>query len=270
MYFLFHLEYFLFFVLFSRFTGQKKHWKQHKEEHWRICRKDTTNKDLICGLCSIKVEKDNDDFFRLNCCGRLFHDGCVEDRSNCPSCNMIVPEKGSANEIEVLREWVAKNKAWAQYALGDRYQDGHGVEKSLDKALQLYETSAKQNYGSSQAEMWRLLVLQQKYGLAFYWAEKLANNEEAASKTRGRGCYNLAAMNAQGLGVETSPDNARIWLKQAVKYGDEKHKKKSLDLLELLGVNDKLTDMQIKKCASCNAAEQLPQRLSKCSNCKIT
>ena len=183
---------------------------------------------------------------------------------------MIVPEKGSATEIEVLRGWVVKNKAWAQHALGDRYQDGHGVEKSLDKAQNLYEASAEQNFGSGQAEMSRLFLMQEKYSQSLYWGEKLANNEEAASKTRGRGCYNLAAMNAQGLGVETSPDNARIWLKQAVKYGDEKHKKKSLDLLELLGVNDKLTDMQIKKCASCNVAEQLPQRLSKCSNCKIT
>jgi len=184
---------------------------------------------------------------------------------------MIVPEKGSATEIEVLRGWVVKNKAWAQHALGDRYQDGHGVEKSLDKAQNLYEASAEQNFGRSQAEMLRFSVMQQKYSQSLYWGEKLANNEEVATDLRGQACYNLGAMYAKGVGIEPQDrDSAILWFKQAVKYADEEKKKLSLDVLEVFGIADKIAEMEIRKCAACNAVEELPKKLLKCSNCKIT
>ena len=183
---------------------------------------------------------------------------------------MIVPEKGSATEIEVLRGWVVKNKAWAQHALGDRYQDGHGVEKSLDKAQNLYEASAEQNFGSGQAEMSRLFLMQEKYSQSLYWGEKLANNEEAASDARGQACYNLGAMYAKGVGIEKSRDSAILWFKQAIKYGNEQMKKMSLDMMEWYVVADKIAEMEIRKCAACNAVEELPKKLLKCSNCKIT
>jgi TPR repeat protein len=205
----------------------------------------------------------------------MFHQSCdtgtkIEGKFSCPSCNIIVPEEGSANEIEVLRGWVVKNKAWAQHVLGDRYQDGHGVEKSLNKAQNLYEASAEQNFGRSQAEMLRFSVMQQKYSQSIYWGEKLANNEEAATLHRGQACFNLGGMYSKGLGVKVSRDTARMWLKQAVKYGDEQIIKLSLDLLGRMGATDKIAEMESRKCASCNAAEQLPKKLLKCSNCKIT
>jgi hypothetical protein len=43
-------------------------------------------------------------------------------------------EEGSKKQIERLRGWVKKGKAWAMCMLADRYKDGVGVKQSDKKA----------------------------------------------------------------------------------------------------------------------------------------
>jgi TPR repeat protein len=93
---------------------------------------------------------------------------------------MIVPEKGSATEIEVLRGWVVKNKAWAQNQLGDRYYDGHGVEKSINKAEKLYESAANQGDTLAMSSLCHILFKQQKYT---QWQTQLSNQKKVNKNT---------------------------------------------------------------------------------------
>jgi len=278
-------------------SGQKKHWKDHKEEHWRIRREAENNKDMQCGLCS-KVIEESDGVFRMSCCGRQFHDSCdtLHRQKNprnfmileggvlkngtlrlCPSpddCNVrIAPEENSPEEIALLRKWVAKNKAWAQFQLADRYYDGHGVEKSINKAEKLYESAANQGDTLAMVNLCHILFKQQKYTQFIYWSKKIANNEKDSDKHRAKACRNLASYYSNGTG-ETSVEDSLMWIEKSCNYLYGGEKVKSMRLMEIMKKSVKLEEeinmITTKKCASCNAVEQLPQKLLKCGTCKLT
>ena len=93
-------------------------------------------------------------------------------------CRAKKTSAGSNEEIERLRRWVEKGKAWAQSLLGDKYEDGVGVEQSYQQAAELYELAATQGDASAQ--------------------------------------YNLGLLYVQGQGVEQSNETAReLWIKAA-------------------------------------------------------
>ena len=45
---------------------------------------------------------------------------------------------GSKEDINILRGWVKKGKAWAFELLGQRYRDGEGVKQSDKKAIEIH------------------------------------------------------------------------------------------------------------------------------------
>ena len=53
-------------------------------------------------------------------------------------------------QIEQLRPWVEKGKAWAQSMLGQMYRDGVGVDQSYPRARELFELSASQGWATAQ------------------------------------------------------------------------------------------------------------------------
>ena len=57
---------------------------------------------------------------------------------------------GSKEEIERLRNWVKKGKAWAMELLAVRYRDGVGVKQSDTKTIELYEMAAKRGHATAQ------------------------------------------------------------------------------------------------------------------------
>jgi len=111
----------------------------------------------ICFICQKQLALSNDivkGSTRHTCCGKRLHIECHNKRINsqtadhlkqqCHHCSKPIP-KTEKVQIERLREWVDKGKAWAQMLMAQMYREGEcGVEQSYSKALVLYEKAADQ------------------------------------------------------------------------------------------------------------------------------
>ena len=47
-----------------------------------------------------------------------------------------------SKEIKQLRRWIKKGKTWSMQQLGERYQNGTGVDQSWEKAASFYKMAA--------------------------------------------------------------------------------------------------------------------------------
>merc|ERR1711865_825069 len=74
----------------------------------------------------------------------------LEQKNTCIMCRTKLVANGSKEEIEQLRGWVKKGKAWAMAVLADMYKDGEGVKQSDKKAIELYEMAAKKGNAAAQ------------------------------------------------------------------------------------------------------------------------
>ena len=133
-------------------------------------------------------------------------------------CRAKLVKLGSKEEIEQLRGWANKGKAWAMGLLAERYKHGVGVKQSDKKAIELYEMAAKRGHAAAQYNL-GLYYHQGSRGLTQsdikaieYW--KLAANQGHPSAQ-----YNLGVMYAQGKGIETSYSKAREWWTKAAAQG---------------------------------------------------
>ena len=110
--------------------------------------------DDPCAICNESLPKLSSNLTCMICCGKATHDKCHdniyassmsdEQKSRCIMCRTKHAAAGSKEEIDRLRRWVEKGKAWAQSILGQRYRDGVGVEQSHQQARELYELAASQ------------------------------------------------------------------------------------------------------------------------------
>ena len=114
-----------------------------------------------CPICCDALPKLSIEFTRLSCCGKGLHKKCAKDlRENtsmtqeqkltCIMCRTKSVADGSKEDIERLRGWTKKGKAWAMEALAGRYARGIGVKQSNKKAIELYEMAAKRGNATSQ------------------------------------------------------------------------------------------------------------------------
>ena len=93
---------------------------------------------------------------------------------------MCRTEHPSSDEetIEQLRPWVEKGKAWAQSMLGQRYNNGVGVEQSYRQAKELYDLAASQGDAVAQSNLGILYVtgdgVEQSYETGREWMMKAA------------------------------------------------------------------------------------------------
>lgn len=63
--------------------------------------------------------------------------------NTCIMCRAKAVATGSKEDIEQLRGWSKKGKAWAMAMLAQRYSEGVGVKQSDKKAIEFYEMAAK-------------------------------------------------------------------------------------------------------------------------------
>jgi len=117
--------------------------------------------DDECPICLEVLPKLTSKFIRNTCCGKGMHHACAkkqdtsksmsyEQRSCCVLCRTKLSNKaGSKEEIEQLRFWVERGKAWAITLLGDNYRQGIGVPKDITRAFELYRMAAEQDYVSA-------------------------------------------------------------------------------------------------------------------------
>jgi len=143
----------------------------------------------------------------------------LEQKRSCPLCRAKHPDNRSKEMIKQIRLWVEKGKAWAQKMLGDRYDEGIGVEQSYQQARELYELAASQRNASAQynlGDMYREgQGVDQSYERAKEYYEAAARQEFASAQN------SLGIFYANGRGVERSYETAREWWMKAAEQGHE-------------------------------------------------
>lgn len=110
----------------------------------------------------------------------------------------------------------------AQYAIGNSYRWGQGVEQDFSKAYHWYEKAARQKYSSGEMKLrnairfsqfmtgWLLYEgkgVKQDYKKAFEWFEKAAKDEVGNAK------YYLALCHDEGKGTKQDWVKAAYWYK---------------------------------------------------------
>ena len=76
-----------------------------------------------CSICLDELPTDITKFVRWTCCGNGMHNHCEKDLDSmnmghiCPLCRAKTPTSDE-EIVKYLRPWVKKQKAWAQYSMG--------------------------------------------------------------------------------------------------------------------------------------------------------
>ena len=177
-----------------------------------------------CCICLDNLPWDTTKFVRWMCCGNGMHIHCVNDldsmgmSGSCPLCRAPTPSSAE-EQVNQLRPWVKKKKAWAQYLMGQMYFEGTGVKQSHVMARMLYELAAQQGYVSA---IYNLGVMydnsqgvEQSYERAFEYYE------QAARLGSDKAQNNLGILYYNGQGIETDLKKAKEWLAKAAAQGNE-------------------------------------------------
>ena len=233
---------------------QKKHRKQHKKEcTYRVKKKkkkkneqNNMKKDGMkdgkkempiqeaedkedCPICCDALPKLSLQIIRMTCCGKGLHIKChadlnatecltLEQKMTCIMCRTKELAQGSKKDIERLRNWIKKGKAWAMSLLAVRYRDGLGVKQSDKKMIELYEMAAKRGHATAQ------------YNLGVYYDEGICGLTQsdqraiefftlAAEQGYVRAQANVGIFYLQGKGVEQSITKAKKWITRAAAQG---------------------------------------------------
>jgi len=187
-----------------------------------------------CPICCDALPKLDSHFTRLICCGKGVHKKCNADletntsmtlkqKNTCIMCRAKQVQFGSKEDIERLRGWVKKGKAWAMGFLADRYREGVGVKQSSKKFVELLEMAAKRGHARSQYNLGGSykqgtvgcggLTQSSKKASKYY---KLAAEQGHATAQ-----FHLGIMYANGEGIEQSYSKAREWWTKAAAQGQE-------------------------------------------------
>lgn len=121
--------------------------------------------------------------------------------------------KAAANEFIPLAE---RGDHRAMYALGSMYSEGHGVEKDLKKAYELFNEAAKNGRADA---MYKLgLMYEQGLGLEQNPEKAIRYYKKSAQKGYPLAQYRFGLMYEKGFGVKQNSINAYAWLVIAGHY----------------------------------------------------
>ena len=119
----------------------------------------------------------------------------------------------SALHMVALRELAEAGDAAAQREIGNRYEDGRGVEQDSEVAVSWYRKAAEQRYARGQASLGFMYErgrgIRQDYGEAVHWFRR------AAEQGNARGQNNLGWMYATGRGVHQDAAEAVRWYRRS-------------------------------------------------------
>ena len=269
-----------------------------------------------CPICCDALPKLSSQFLRYTCCGKGLHKKCAKDLhgntsmtleqiNTCIMCRAKQVDIGSKQEIEQLRGWVKRGKAWAMHELATRYKNGVGVKQSDKKAIELYEMAAKRGnataqhnlgifyeqgiYGLTQSSIRALgyftLAANQgdansQYNLGLYYKQGIRGITQsseracelytlAAEQGHADAQYNLGNMYVNGDGIEQSNSKARVWWTKAAAQGYENAIKNLKILDENEGVKfstpPEVVDANIISCSTCGKQQTKEFKLGKCA-----
>ena len=179
-----------------------------------------------CSICFEDVNIfDPQTFRRYTCwhysCGIQLYTSEMthEQKCNCPMCRSKPAKPGSKEDLKRLLKWSKRNRTWAQYNLGNMYQDGDGVKQNSKRAVELYTLAADQGDAHSQLNLGYMYKIgdgvtkdiKRAYKLYTLSAEQ---GHPTAQNNLGFAYYN-------GTGVEQSYTKAREWWTRAASQGHE-------------------------------------------------
>jgi len=183
----------------------------------------------VCPVCIEPLQKETKKFLRFICCGKGLHKWCYEgilvsslsheQKNSCPLCRTKYLVNGSEGDINQLRQWVEKGKAWAQTFLGQRYDNGVGVEQSDQQARELYELAASQGHAVAQFNLG--VMYDSGQGVDQSYERAVEYYQAAARQGHANAQNNLGTRYANGQGVELSFETAREWLMKSAEQGNE-------------------------------------------------
>ena len=130
------------------------------------------------------------------------------------------PDSERGREILKQAKLLADNgNANAQYNFGVLYDEGIGVEKDYDQALEWYRKAAEQEYAKAEHNLG--IMYQEGHGVdkdpveASRWFQLAAQHGEPAAQN------NLAVMYVRGQGVAPDLGKAAYWSARAARAGNE-------------------------------------------------
>ena len=120
---------------------------------------------------------------------------------------------------ESVRIWTIhanKGNAVSEYNLAVCYENGHGVDQDINKAIELYRKSANKRHPDSQLNLGKILLAgipgeERDVPSAIYWITEAARNEVAEAQ------YQLGKLLAEGVDMPKDLVTARYWLLEAEK-----------------------------------------------------
>ena len=140
-------------------------------------------------------------------------------------CRAKQVANGSKEDIERLRNWVKKGKAWAMVMLAGRYIDGVGVKQSDKKAIELFEMAAKRGDATAQFCL-GLYYDEGKRGVTQSTTSAIEFYTLAAAQGFVRAQSSLGTIYAQKDGIDEKQQlyfyaKAREWWTKAAAQGDK-------------------------------------------------
>ena len=137
----------------------------------------------------------------------------------CHQCRKPTPTTDK-EVFERVREWVEKDKAWAQAHMAHYYLDGKfGLKQSYVMAAMLFEKAVGRGHSDA---MFNLACLHER-GQGVVQSHKKAVKLYTMAAERGhvKAMFNLGNGYIQGRGVDQSYESARKWWAQAADEGSE-------------------------------------------------
>jgi TPR repeat protein len=123
-------------------------------------------------------------------------------------------------DIATLQQGAAAGNAYDQLNLGAAYDNGIGVERDIDKALQWYQKAAEQGLAEAQFNLAHLMVTEELSAVAAAeWMRKAADQGMTDAE------YLMGVIYAEGIGVDLDHGQARLWLQKAAAKGHAEAKR---------------------------------------------
>jgi TPR repeat protein len=254
--------------------------KDGKKKQPKLIQEEEDEED--CPICQDILPKLGHHFVRLGCCGKGLHTKCsadlrtntsmtLEQKNTCIMCRRKAVAEGSKEEIERLRGWIKKGKAWAMSMLAARYRDGVGVKQSDKRAIELFEMAAKRGNANAQANL-GLFYDQGMHGLTQSDQRAIELYTLAAEQGLVDAQFNLGCMYYNGTRIEPSYSKARKWWTKAAEQQHEIaiNNLKELDKEERLKsttttTTPEVVDPNTISCSTCGKPQTEIFKLKKCA-----
>lgn len=131
----------------------------------------------------------------------------------------ICYDKGEYSQaFDLFLTEARKGDTAAEFWIGKCYEQGEGVNKSYQSAIEWYMKAAEQGHATAQYNL-AYRYYHENNGLtrkkAFYWYRKAAEQGLVEAQ------FKLATMYYEGIGTEVDYDMAKAWLEKAAAQGHD-------------------------------------------------